>query len=410
MAMNPVGEARLRLLGPVVAVFEERVVASPSAMARTLLALLALHPGVAVSTSVIIEELWGAALPKDPRAALQVLATRLRKWLPSAGINANALRFEQDSYVLDVADNDVDVVRFTQDAAAAMRGRADATVRLAAAERALVWWRGEPFTGCVPGALLETEAGRLEELRLTVEELRHEMMLSLGRHNEVIADLRALIARYPARERVAKLAMLALYRAERQHEALAVFQSVRRHLAEEYGLDVSPELVDLESKILAQDPDLLARKDSVEVTLVFTDIEGSTALAHELGDRYVDVLSEHNRILREAIEQFDGDEISNEGDSFFAVFGSADGAVNACLTAQLALERHPWSHGRPVRARMGMSAHPFGPMLAARPEAVKPAPPRARRARRGAPTCARGCRTGRSPPPPFPGGASPRWW
>jgi predicted ATPase/class 3 adenylate cyclase/Tfp pilus assembly protein PilF len=355
MATNPVGEARLRLLGPVVAVHEDQLVASPSVMVRTLLALLALHAGSPVTTTVIIEELWGASLPKDPRSALQVLAARLRKWLPSAGLEASALRYEQDSYVLDVPDHQVDVARFVNDVTAAMKGRADATVRLAAAERALVWWRGEPFSGCVPGVLLETEAARLDELRLSVEELRHEMMLALGRHNEIIADLGALIARYPARERLAKLAMLALYRADRQHEALAVFQTVRRHLAEEYGLDVSADLVELEAKILAQDDQLLfAQKASVEVTLVFTDIEGSTALAHELGDKYVDVLSEHNRIMRDAIERYRGDEISNEGDSFFAVFGSAEDAVNACLAAQLELERHPWSHGRPVRARMGI--------------------------------------------------------
>ncbi len=354
MVANSLGEAKLRLLGPVIAVHEGETVASPSAMVRTLLALLALNAGSSVSTSVIIEELWGASLPKDPRSALQVLAARLRKWLPTAGIEPHSLRYEQDSYVLDVAEYDVDVARFTVDVVAAIQGGADATARLAAAERALAWWRGEPFTGCVPGSRLETEAGRLEELRLTVEELRHEMMLSLGRHNEIIADLGALVAQYPARERLAKLAMLALYRADRQQEALAVFQSVRRHLVEEYGLDVSADLVDLEARILAQDDQLFARQTTVEVTLVFTDIEGSTALAHELGDQYIDVLGEHNRILREAIQHHHGDEIHTEGDSFFAAFGSPEDAVRACLAAQLELDRHEWSHGRPVRVRIGI--------------------------------------------------------
>src|SRR5690349_19832200 len=97
---------------------------------------------------------------------------------------------------------------------------------------------------------------------------------------------------------------------------------------------------------------------TVEVALLFTDIEGSTALAHELGDDYVDLLAQHNRIVRDAIGRFTGVEARNEGDAFFAAFERTADAVNAALEMQRALASHAWEHGRPVRVRMGLHAGP----------------------------------------------------
>ncbi|MEY2417529.1 MAG: hypothetical protein QOG90_209 [Actinomycetota bacterium] len=97
---------------------------------------------------------------------------------------------------------------------------------------------------------------------------------------------------------------------------------------------------------------------TVEVTLLFTDIEGSTALAHELGDAYVDLLAQHNRIVRDAVGHFTGVEARNEGDAFFAVFDRAADAVSAALAMQRGFAEHPWQHGRPVRVRMGLHAGP----------------------------------------------------
>ncbi len=84
------------------------------------------------------------------------------------------------------------------------------------------------------------------------------------------------------------------------------------------------------------------------VTLLFTDIEGSTRLLHELGDRYVDVLAEHRRTLRDAIAEHHGVEVDNQGDAFFIAFKSAPDAVAAAHGAQRALA------GSPVRVRMGI--------------------------------------------------------
>ena len=90
------------------------------------------------------------------------------------------------------------------------------------------------------------------------------------------------------------------------------------------------------------------------VTFLFTDIEGSTRLLQELGDRYVAVRDEHCQIVRAAIAEGGGVEVSTEGDSFFAAFPSPVGAVQAAVTAQHGLANHAWPHGAPVLVRMGL--------------------------------------------------------
>ena len=84
------------------------------------------------------------------------------------------------------------------------------------------------------------------------------------------------------------------------------------------------------------------------VTFLFTDIEGSTLLLHELGDAYADALVEHRRVLREAFERHGGVEVDTQGDAFFVAFGRATDALEAAGEAQQALE------GGAVRVRMGL--------------------------------------------------------
>jgi class 3 adenylate cyclase len=90
------------------------------------------------------------------------------------------------------------------------------------------------------------------------------------------------------------------------------------------------------------------------VTLLFTDIEGSTRLLQRLGDRYVEVLAEHRRLLRAAFAQFQGREVDTEGDAFFVAFAKASHAVAAAVAGQRALAGHPWPDGKTVRVRMGI--------------------------------------------------------
>jgi class 3 adenylate cyclase len=90
------------------------------------------------------------------------------------------------------------------------------------------------------------------------------------------------------------------------------------------------------------------------VTFLFTDIQGSTRLLQELGDRYAAVRDEHAAIVRQAVEAGGGVEVSTEGDSFFVAFPSPVGGVRAAVAAQRGLAAHDWPAGFPVRVRMGL--------------------------------------------------------
>jgi predicted ATPase/class 3 adenylate cyclase len=92
------------------------------------------------------------------------------------------------------------------------------------------------------------------------------------------------------------------------------------------------------------------------VTFLFTDIEGSTRLLHQLSEGFVEVLDAHNQLIREATAAHAGTEISTEGDAFFCVFETAPDAVAAAVAAQRALASYPWPEDGRVRVRMGMHA------------------------------------------------------
>ncbi|MGD0056183.1 MAG: adenylate/guanylate cyclase domain-containing protein, partial [Acidimicrobiales bacterium] len=90
------------------------------------------------------------------------------------------------------------------------------------------------------------------------------------------------------------------------------------------------------------------------VTMMFSDIEGSTTLLYRLGDQYAQALFNQRDLIRAAIAANDGLEMGTEGDSFFVVFESAINAVRCCVGAQRSLSAHPWPEGVPVRVRMGL--------------------------------------------------------
>ena len=90
------------------------------------------------------------------------------------------------------------------------------------------------------------------------------------------------------------------------------------------------------------------------VTFLFSDIEGSTRLLEELGDRYQDVHRDHRRILREELQAAGGREIDTQGDAFFFSFMRARDAVAGAVAGQRALAEHEWPDGAEVRVRMGL--------------------------------------------------------
>lgn len=247
----------MHLLGPVVLVQGRATVPSTSALLRTFLAIVAVGRDRRAAADTIIDELWGESLPRDPRPALQALATRLRRWMRDVGADPQELRFEHDAYVLALPPERIDVRRFEMATREVLEGPMDDLVRvLEFTRRATAEWKGEPFAGCAPSFLLEQERLRLNDLALAVAERRCAALIEMGGFDSAIAELRSLLAKNPAREQLAALAMTALYRAGRQREALQLFQGTRRMLGERFGLEPGPDLVRLEERICQQDDTL----------------------------------------------------------------------------------------------------------------------------------------------------------
>src|SRR5207253_10370696 len=116
-------------------------------------------------------------------------------------------------------------------------------------------WRGPSLAEFADQPFAIAEAARLDNLRQALIEDRVEVDLALGRHNECVVELEALVAEHPLRERLWGQLMIALYRSGRQADALRAYQRARTALGD-VGIDPGPELRRLEQAVIVQDPDL----------------------------------------------------------------------------------------------------------------------------------------------------------
>jgi len=236
-----------RLLGPLTATIEGVPVEVGGDKRRALLAALLLRAGEVVPRDELIDALWGEEPPDTARNTLQVYVSQLRKLLPDG-----LLETTPSGYRLAVDASAVDVFEFES---LAQAGRSaltigDATGAAETLRRALELWHGTPVD------VSQIEALRLEEIRLTALEDRIDADLALGRHAQLVGELEGLVAEHPLRERLRGQLMLALYRAGRQADALAVYQRARRTLVEELGIEPGESLRRLERAILEQDQSL----------------------------------------------------------------------------------------------------------------------------------------------------------
>jgi DNA-binding SARP family transcriptional activator len=221
----------VRVLGPVDVSVDGSPVAIP-APELALIVVLALADGHAVAASNLVDALWGETPPPQAFAHLPVLVSSLCDALASAGAQPEAVRAEAGGYRLaGAAEPDISAFdRLVADARArTVSGELEAGAR--AYRSALGLWRGAALAE-VTAAFAELEAARLEELRLCVLEERLDVDLKLARHEQVVAELAALVTEHPRRERLRAQLMLALYRCDRAEEALAAYRAAEDYLQE----------------------------------------------------------------------------------------------------------------------------------------------------------------------------------
>jgi predicted ATPase/DNA-binding SARP family transcriptional activator len=246
---------QFRILGPIEARLDDGPVGLGAPKQRGLLALLLVNRRRVMTAEQLIDGVWGETPPASALQSLQVYVHGLRR-----ALGAERIETAGHGYRAAVGEDELDLDRFER---AFERGRAalaadraeDAADEL---REALAIWRGPALADLSEETRRAAEADRLEELRLTALELRLDADLQCGGHDGVVAELEALTAEHPYHERFLQQRMLALYRCDRQAEALEVYRDARKVLSDELGLEPTPATQELERAILRQDPGLEA--------------------------------------------------------------------------------------------------------------------------------------------------------
>ncbi|MEV6034725.1 tetratricopeptide repeat protein [Nonomuraea sp. NPDC052116] len=264
-------DVRLTILGPVEVSAGDRSLPALAPRHRAFLGYLLLHADVVLSVERLIDAMWGPTPPDTARAQVHAALTAIRRTLRAADA-VHLVQTRPAGYVISPEPGQLDLREFARLVAKADAGLvADADARLVAdadadadadagpgaavrtLREALALWRGPAFAD-VQAYFAEGARARLEDQRLAAIERLVELELAAGRHAELIDLLATELAAHPLRERLAGQLMLALHRAGRQADALAVGRDYRRRLAEEQGLDPGHAFLAVEKTVLRGDP------------------------------------------------------------------------------------------------------------------------------------------------------------
>ncbi|MEV6335283.1 BTAD domain-containing putative transcriptional regulator [Nocardia vinacea] len=251
------------VLGALRVTVDGRPAALRGPMQGAVLARLVVAAGAVVSADRLIEDLWQGEPPPKASGALQAHISYLRRALephrpPRAP--AGVVVSQAPGYALRAEPTAVDAWHFERLLATAAT-EPDLSTRYRALDTALSLWRGPALAAYADSDWAAPEITRLTDMRWTAMEQRADAALRLDRPAEAATALHRLVDDHPERETAARLLALALYRLGRPLEALAALRRIRTHLANEFGVEPSPPLRDLESAILTHDPALTFTPD-----------------------------------------------------------------------------------------------------------------------------------------------------
>ena len=235
---------------------------------RAVLAMLVLAPNKVVSVDYLADGLWGDAVPNSAGNVIQTYISRIRRVLTAGdpeNTGSGAVRRCRPGYLLDIDPEHIDLYRFERLARdGTQQLPTDPEAASTTLRQALDIWRGRPLAEFSELPFAPAETHRLEEMRLSTQIARIDADLLLGRHAELIAELRVQVADHPHHEGLYRQLMTSLFRSGRQAEALNVYRQLQQIFAEDLGIDPSRSLSELESAILARDPDLEWRPPPTE--------------------------------------------------------------------------------------------------------------------------------------------------
>jgi DNA-binding SARP family transcriptional activator len=213
-----------------------------------------INPNANISTDVIIEELWGHSAPRSAAGTLQTYIYQLRKALNDMCDDGEggALLTKPAGYQLRLGPHQLDAFEYEALAREGRAALADGDPGRASSllHRALHLWRGRMLTDVECGTRLNAHIIRMEENRLGVLEQRITADMQIGRHRDLVGELKALVATYPLHEWFYAKLIIALHLSGRRSEALAVYQKLRLGLREELGLDPTMEIQHIHHAVL----------------------------------------------------------------------------------------------------------------------------------------------------------------
>ncbi|MFI5807643.1 BTAD domain-containing putative transcriptional regulator [Streptomyces sp. NPDC051561] len=254
----------VKVLGPLTVDEQGISIVPTAAKPRQILALLAMQSDHVVTVPTLMEEIWGEHIPRSAATTLQTYVLQLRRKLAAAleggpGRQAkDVLVTRHGGYLLQVQPGVVDLQEFEQLKASGRSAHESGDHRAASdlLGRALGLWQGPALVDVRIGGVLELEVLRLEEDRMAALELRLDSDLRLGRHTEIVPELRVLMARHPMHESFCSQLMTALHRSGSAWRALEEYQRLRDTLVDELGLEPSARIQRLHQAILNADPNL----------------------------------------------------------------------------------------------------------------------------------------------------------
>ncbi|MFI9778649.1 BTAD domain-containing putative transcriptional regulator [Streptomyces sp. NPDC051956] len=273
---------RIAVLGPleVHAAGADRTPTAP--MARRAMAMLLLSANRLVSVSALIDELWDADPPRLARKTVQTYVYQMRQALKCPVNPCERLETAPGGYRLALRPGELDLWEFEHRVAQARNFLSEGHPREAAklVREGLGLWRGEPFAGLATGPLLAAQIAQIADSRLGAMELRIEADLQLGRHRDLLGELRRLTVGHPLNEQFAAQLMIAAHRAGQRSTALDAYTQLRGRLVDELGIEPSERLQRLQQDVLSEAPPAAAAPLTQRV-----EVAGESPHVHSVVDQ-----------------------------------------------------------------------------------------------------------------------------
>ena len=365
------------ILGPLLVRDQSGALDVPGRRRRALLIRLLASANQPVTPDQLIEDVWDGRPPPGASQTLQSHISALRRLLGGSNIHNST-----GGYSIEVECGDLDSTAFEAERAEGLEAYTAGDLQRGndLLTAALARWRGTALSDVADFAWSLPVRTRLDELRLTSLETRYEALLGLGKNEEVVVSAEAAVVEQPLREGLWYALMLSLYRCGRQVEALRAYERLRRSLAE-LGITPSPTLSSLEEAILEQSAELdwhpqEPRSESADldqtrrtadaqgqarvdipagtVTLLFTDIEGSTRMWEQHASAMSAALKRHDQLIRTVLVENSGYVFKTMGDAFCTAFASSSSAVQAAVALQRAVWNETWPESCDIRIRVAL--------------------------------------------------------